>query len=198
MAEKTVADQVQKNPEIFMVKENVPVAEPPITSEEALTLPATEVLSHLATSTQGLDSADATQRLSIYGTNELAHKQKRTGLVSFLLHFKSPLIIILLIAASIAGALGDLTNFIIIFIIVIISVSIDHYQESKAENAAEMLKEKVSTTATVLRDNTKMEIKLSQIVPGDIISLSAGDIAPADARIIAAKDFFINQSSLTG
>jgi P-type Mg2+ transporter len=61
-----------------------------------------------------------------------------------------------------------------------------------------MLKEKVSTTATVLRDNVKQEIKLSQIVPGDIISLSAGDIAPADARIISAKDFFINQSSLTG
>ena len=75
--------------------------------------------------------------------------------VSFLLHFKSPLIIILLIAASIAGALGDLSDFTIIFVIVIISVSIDHYQESKAENAAEMLKEKVSTTATVLRDNTK-------------------------------------------
>ena len=59
-------------------------------------------------------------------------------------------------------------------------------------------REKVSTTATVIRDNTKKELKLSQIVPGDIIYLSAGDIAPADARIITAKDLFINQSSLTG
>lgn len=193
-----MADQQQKNPEIFTVKENVPVAKPPITSEEALTLPVADVLSRLETSTQGLNSEDATERLRVYGTNELAHKQKRTGIVSFLLHFKSPLIIILLIAASIAGALGDLSDFTIIFIIVIISVSIDHYQESKAENAAELLKEKVSTTATVLRDDTKMEIILSQVVPGDIISLSAGDIAPADARIIVAKDFFINQSSLTG
>jgi P-type Mg2+ transporter len=94
-----------------------------------------------------------------------------------------------LIAASIAGALGDSTNFTVIFVTVIISVSIDHYQESKAENAAELLKEKVSTTTTVLRDNKKQEMKLSQIVPGDIIFLSAGDIASADVRIVTAKDF---------
>jgi len=193
-----VANGLQKNSEIFTVKENAPAAKPPITTDEALTLPTSEVLSRLGTSPQGLNSEEATGRLDIYGTNELAHKQKRTGIVSFLLLFKCPLIIILLIAASLAGSLGDLSDFTIIFVIVIISVSIDHYQESKAENAAELLKEKVSTTATVIRDNTKQEIKLSQIVPGDIISLSAGDIAPADARIIYAKDFFINQSSLTG
>lgn len=198
LAEKTVANEPNKNPEIFTIKENVPVAKAPITTDESLNLPANEVLSLLGTSPQGLNSEEATSRLDIYGTNELAHKQKRIAIVSFLLHFKSPLIIILLIAASIAGALGDLSDFTIIFVIVIISVSIDHYQESKAENAAEMLKEKVSTTTTVLRDNTKQEIKLCLIVPGDIISLSAGDIAPADARIISAKDFFINQSSLTG
>ena len=115
-----------------------------------------------------------------------------------LLHFKSPLILILLAASVFAGATGDIADFTIIFVIVIISVGIDHYQESKAENAAEMLKEKVSTTATVMRDNVKTELKLSQIVPGDIVYLSAGDIAPADARIITAKDLFINQSALTG
>jgi len=106
--------------------------------------------------------------------------------------------LILLFAAAIAGYSGDIPNFTIIVVIVLISVSIDHYQESKAENAAELLKEKVSTTATVLRDGVKQEIKLSQIVPGDIISLSAGDIAPADARIITAKDLFVSQSALTG
>ena len=193
-----MANGLQKNSEIFTVKENVSVAKPLITADEALTLPASEVLSRLGTSPQGLNSEEATGRLDVYGTNELARKQKRSGIVSFLLHFKSPLIIILLIAASLAGILNDLSDFTIIFVIVIISVSIDHYQESKAENAAELLKEKVSTTATVIRDSTKQEIKLCLIVPGDIVSLSAGDIAPADARIINAKDFFINQSSLTG
>ncbi len=193
-----MADGVQGNSEIFTVKENVPLAQPPVTAEEALTLPTDELLSRLGTSTQGLSSQEAEQNLNIYGTNELARKRKRSGIVSFLLHFKSPLIIILLFAAGFAGATGDVADFTIIVVIVLISVVIDHYQESKAENAAELLKEKVSTTATVLRDKIKKELKLSQIVPGDIVYLSAGDIIPADARIIGAKDLFINQSSLTG
>jgi Mg2+-importing ATPase len=193
-----VADGVQSNPEIFTIKENVPLAQPPVTAEEVLTLPTDELLSRLGTSSHGLSSQEAEQNLNVYGTNELARKRKRSGIVSFLLHFKSPLIIILLFAAGLAGFSGDVPDFTIIVVIVLISVVIDHYQESKAENAAELLKEKVSTTATVLRDNIKKELKLSQIVPGDIIYLSAGDIIPADARIISAKDLFINQSSLTG
>jgi Mg2+-importing ATPase len=193
-----MANGAQSNPEIFTVKENVPLAQPPVTTEEVLTLPADELLSKLGTSRQGLSSEEAEQRINVYGTNELARKMKRSSIVSFLLHFKSPLILILLAAAAFAGATGDIPDFTIIFVIVMISVGIDHYQESKAENAAELLKEKVSTTATVVRDNAKKEIKLSQIVPGDIIYLSAGDIAPADARIISANDLFINQSALTG
>jgi Mg2+-importing ATPase len=198
LAERTVANEARSNPEIFTVKENVPLAQPPVTSEEVLTLPTDELLSRLGTSTQGLSSQEAEQNLNVYGTNELARKRKRSGIVSFLLHFKSPLIIILLFAAGFAGATGDVADFTIIVVIVSISVVIDHYQESKAENAAELLKEKVSTTATVLRDKIKTELKLSQIVPGDIVYLSAGDIIPADSRIISGKDLFINQSSLTG
>ena len=193
-----MADGVHRNPEIFTVKENVPLAQPPVSTEEVLTLPADQLMTRLVTSPQGLSSEEAERRLNVYGTNELARKQKRSAIASFLLHFKSPLIIILLAASVFAGATGDIPDFSIIFVIVLISVGIDHYQESKAENAAELLKEKVSTTATVIRDNTKKELKLSQIVPGDIIYLSAGDIAPADARIISAKDLFINQSALTG
>ena len=166
-----MADGVHRNPEIFTVKENIPLAQPPVTTEEVLTLPADELLSRLGTSLKGLSSEEAERRLNIYGTNELARKTKRSAIVSFFLHFKSPLIIILLAASVFAGATGDIPDFTIIFVIVIISVGIDHYQESKAENAAELLKEKVSTTATVLRDNTKKELKLSQIVPGDIIYL---------------------------
>ncbi len=189
---------LHRNPEIFTVKENVPLAQPPVSTEEVLTLPADQLMTRLVTSPQGLSSEEAERRLNVYGTNELARKQKRSAIASFLLHFKSPLIIILLAASVFAGATGDIPDFSIIFVIVLISVGIDHYQESKAENAAELLKEKVSTTATVIRDNVKKELKLSQIVPGDIIYLSAGDIAPADARIISAKDLFINQSALTG
>ena len=108
------------------------------------------------------------------------------------------MVIILLIAGIISGALGEYASTVIILTMIFLSVILDYYQENKAEKAAQLLKQKVTTTATVLRDNVKQEIKFPEIVPGDIIYLSAGDIAPADARVISAKDLFINQSSLTG
>jgi Mg2+-importing ATPase len=178
-------------------RKSIPV-QPAISAEELLGLPIDELLHRLETSLNGLASQEAERRLEVYGRNELARKKKRAAIVEFLLHFKSPLIIILLLAGAISGILRELPNMIIIFSIVFLSVILDFYQESKASRAAEMLKEKVTTTATVLRDNVKSEVKLSEIVPGDIIYLSAGDITPADARVITAKDLFINQSALTG
>ncbi|MDH7594585.1 MAG: magnesium-translocating P-type ATPase [Candidatus Bathyarchaeota archaeon] len=163
-----------------------------------LSLPTDEVFTRLNTSLSGLSSKEVEKRLELYGYNELAKRKKRAAIVNFLSHFRSPLVIILLIAGSIAGFLGEIINVAIIFSIVFVSVILDFYQESKAEKAAETLKEKVTTTATVLRDGTKQEIKLAEIVPGDIIYLSAGDIVPADARVITAKDLFLNQSALTG
>jgi Mg2+-importing ATPase len=167
-------------------------------TEELLSLPTDEVLARLKTSLSGLSSEEAEERLRIYGYNELAKRKKRTAIVNFLSHFRSPLIIILLIAGLISGFLGEIINVAIIFSIVFVSAILDFHQESKAEKAAQMLKEKVTTTATVLRDGVKQEVKLSEIVPGDIVYLSAGDIVPADARVIAAKDLFLNQSALTG
>ncbi|MEM3377399.1 MAG: magnesium-translocating P-type ATPase [Candidatus Bathyarchaeia archaeon] len=166
--------------------------------EELLSISNDELFTRLNTSLSGLSSEEAEKRLRIYGRNELAKKKKRAAIVEFLSHFRSPLIIILMIAGLISGFLGEVINVAIIFSIIFISVILDFYQESKAEKAAEMLKEKVTTTATVLRDGTKQEVKLSEIVPGDIIYLSAGDITPADARVLVAKDLFLNQSALTG
>jgi Mg2+-importing ATPase len=87
---------------------------------------------------------------------------------------------------------------LIIFVIVFLSVAINFYQESSAERAANALRKRVTTTATVLRDRSKKEIELSAVVPGDVVCLSAGDIVPADCRVITAKDFFVDQSSITG
>ena len=157
-----------------------------------------DFLAHLNTSWSGLSGEEAENRLEIYGYNELAKKKKRTAIVAFLLRFRSPLIVILLIAGLISGFTGDAISASIIFSIVFLSVILDFYQENKAQKAAEMLKEKVTTMATVLRDNVKQEVKLSEIVPGDIILLSAGDIVPADGRALTAKDLFIDQSALTG
>ncbi len=167
-------------------------------STEILTLPIDELLSRLKTSLSGLSSDEAEARLKIFSYNELAKRKKRTAFIEFLSHFRSPLLIILLVAGLISGFFGETVNAAIIFLIVFASVLLDFYQESKAEKAAEMLKQRVAITATVLRDGVKREVKLSEIVPGDVIYLSAGDIVPADARVINAKDLFIDQSALTG
>jgi len=167
-------------------------------TDELLSLGIDELLVRLSTSESGLTSQEAGRRLEIYGHNELVKKKKRTAIVKFLMYFRSPLVIILLLAGLISGFLGEVTNTTIISTIVLVSVFLDFYQESKAEKAAEMLREKVPTTATILRDGAKQEVKLSEVVPGDVVSLSAGDIVPADARVITAKDLFVDQSALTG
>jgi len=167
-------------------------------AEELLSLPAEKLIANMGTSILGLDSKKVEERLRLYGPNEFAKRKRRTGIVEFLHHLSNPLIIILLIAGSISGFLGESLNAIIIFAMVFMGVILDVYQESKAEKAASKLKEKVTTTATVIRDGAKKEIRLTEIVPGDIIYLSAGDIVPADARVLEAKDLFLDQSALTG
>jgi P-type Mg2+ transporter len=157
-----------------------------------------EVLAQLKTSQSGLSTQEVQRRLSTYGPNELAEKQKRTGLVEIIYHLKNPLVLILLIAGLVSGFVGDTTDAVIIFFIVLLSIVLDVYQESKAQNAAEALKERVTTKATVLRDGVKQDVKLSEVVPGDIVYLIAGDLVPADGRLISAKDLNLNQSALTG
>jgi len=169
-----------------------------VSNEELLCLPIDDVLAELKTSRSGLTSAQAEEFLEIYGHNEVAKREKRAAIVKFLLLFKNPLVVILLFAGLISGLLGEVVNAAIIFIMVLMSVILMFFQESKAEKAADELKERVATTATVLRDNVKKEIKLSDVVPGDIINLSAGDVVPADGRLTSAKDFFVDQSALTG
>ncbi|MEM2211611.1 MAG: magnesium-translocating P-type ATPase [Nitrososphaerales archaeon] len=166
--------------------------------EKVLTSPIEELFSHLKTSLNGLSSEEVKKRLEVFGYNEIVKKRKRVIIIDFLSYFKSPLIIILLIAGLISSFFGEAMNSAIIFTIVILSVVLDFYQEYKAERAAEMLKQRVAITATIFRDGVKKEVRLAEIVPGDIIFLSAGDIVPADARVISAKDLFVNQSALTG
>ena len=169
-----------------------------ISNNEIIAMPADELYTRLGTSTNGLTAEEAGMRLETYGTNEVS-KKKRTSIVfEFLSHFKSPLVIILIIAAIVSAVLNQVENTVIILSIVMISVILDFTQEHRAEQAAEALKKRVATTATVVRAGTKQDIEVSSLVPGDVINLSAGDIVPADARIISARDFFIDQSALTG
>ncbi len=101
-------------------------------------------------------------------------------------------------AGLVSWFLDQQINAVIIFVMVLLSVSLNFYQERKAEKAAEKLSARITTTASVYRDGTKREVALPDIVPGDVVFLSAGDLIPADVRIVGAKDFFVDESALTG
>jgi len=174
------------------------VADSMADNQDLLSLPVDDVLVQLKTSQSGLSSTEVQSRLATYGTNELAKKQNRTGLIEILYHLRNPLVLILLIAGLVSGLLNDITDAVIIFSIVLLSIILDVYQETKAQNAAEALRERVTTKATVIRDGVKQDVKPSEVVPGDIASLIAGDMVPADARLISTKDLNLNQSALTG
>ena len=146
----------------------------------------------------GLTQQEAEKRLETYGPNVVAGGRKRSRISMFLSYFKSPLVIILVLAGSISGLTGDIGDASIIYFIVGMSVVLSYYQESKAENAAAALKARIHTTATVNRDGHKVELSVSDIVPGDLVYLSAGGIVPADGTVLSVKDLFIDQAALTG
>jgi Mg2+-importing ATPase len=147
---------------------------------------------------KGLSKEDVQQRLRQFGPNIIRVDKKKSEWLELLSHFKSPLIIILLAASVISFSLNETINATIIIAIVLVSVLIDYLQEKDARNAAEKLKQTVKTRVTVLRNETEEEITQEELCPGDIILLNAGKMVPADARIFFSKDFFVNQSSLTG
>jgi P-type Mg2+ transporter len=149
-------------------------------------------------SPSGLSSAEAERRQKEIGPNEPATTRRPPLIARVLAFFASPLVIILLIAAVVSAVLGDPTNATIIAVIVLLSSTLDSVQTTRSQNAAEKLKSKVAPTATVLRDGTQVEIPRREIVPGDVIYLIAGDLVPADGRLIESHDLHVNQAALTG
>lgn len=147
---------------------------------------------------EGLSAKEAEVRLVRFGQNVVTEKRKLSGVASFFLRFKNPLILTLLGAAAVSAFLGNTVDPLIIIIMVILSVVIDFLNTHKSERAAEALREQVAITSTVLRDGFIGEVPLSLIVPGDVVVLSPGDVVPADGVVIEADDFFLNESALTG
>ncbi len=146
----------------------------------------------------GLSSAEAAARRLRYGPNTLEERRRLSLPLKFLSRFRNPLVIILLVAAVISGATGDLASFIIISTIVLMSAVLDTVQEYRAEEAAEHLKVSVALREQVLRDGQQVTVPGQDLVPGDIVLLAAGDLVPADGRLIEARDFFVNEALLTG
>jgi len=146
----------------------------------------------------GLTSAEAMARLRRYGPNRLKPVRQRAILLQFLAYFRNPLVLVLLVASGISALTGDRTGSIIIGLVVLMSVTLDFVQEYRAGKTVEHLTALVTLTATVLRDGMRREVPVTKLVLGDVVFLSAGDLIPADARVLEADDFFVNQAQLTG
>ena len=165
-----------------------------------------QLLKELQTSPeQGLSSEQAAQRLAQYGENKLKEKKKKTNLQRFWGQFKDAMIIILLVAAMISFVIacveGDPMEFfepVLILLIVVLNAIMGMVQESKAEKALDALKNMSAPHARVLRDGEETVIDASQLVPGDIIHLEAGDFIPADARLLKSVSLKSEESALTG
>ena len=162
-----------------------------------------EVKEELKVGTQGLSDEQVKEKREIYGLNELQVKKKKSLIVKFLEQFKDFMIIILIIAAVISGAVGyyqgeGITDSIIILIVVIVNAIIGVAQESKAEKSLEALQKLSSHVTKVIRNGKVAVIPSKELVPGDIVILDTGDYVPADLRIIESANLKAQEASLTG
>ena len=169
-----------------------------IGAEEIWQQPADRLLTRLATSAKGLDEAEARSRLEIFGPNDAATVKRSPLWLQFVSRFRNPLVIILLVASGLSAATGDVASFIIVVTIVTISMTIDFVQEVRAQNAVEALRRSVAVQANVRRSGVSLSVPIDGLVPGDIVELIAGDLVPADSRLLESRDLFVNQALLTG
>lgn len=151
-----------------------------------------------ATESRGLSGAEAKTRLARFGPNQFRERQEKSLLLQYFSRFKNPLVLILLVASAVSAFTGEITNFVIISVIVLLSVTLDFVQEYRANAAAEKLRQSVSVRANVVRDGQPLEIPVTEVVPGDIVVLAAGNMVPADGLVLDAHDFFVKQALLTG
>jgi len=162
------------------------------------TVPIQEALDALKTTLAGLDAKEAENRLDQYGPNELSHLKRLGFWADMFQRFKSPLVVQLLVIALVSAFIGEFKSTVIVSAMVLLSVGLSYILDRRSTQAVDSLGKRVQSRTLVLRDGVETEVRISEIVPGDIVLLSAGSIVPADLRLIAAKDFFVNESSLSG
>lgn len=156
------------------------------------------ICTRLDTGPDGLTTEEALARLARCGPNVLA-KDQQAGVAKLLWHaVLNPLVVLLAVLATVSFTTGDPRAGIVMSIMIVLGVGLKLIQEAKADSAAAKLKRMISVTATVIRDGLPQEIAVSRLVPGDIVTLAAGDMIPGDVRVIVAKDLFVNQGPLTG
>lgn len=170
-------------------------------NEKYFTVEADAALKAFDVTEEGLSSSEVEQRKEKYGTNEIQEGETRSTFQKFIDQFKDAMIIILLIAAALSvvlEGLHGLVDAIVILIVVIINAVLGVIQENRAEDAINSLREMSSPKAKVRRDGDTKSIDSRNIVPGDIVVLEAGDIVPADMRLITSNSLQVEEAALTG
>jgi P-type Mg2+ transporter len=157
-----------------------------------------ELYARLGSSNAGMSSRGAEDRWREVGPNTVAIGGRPTVLRDLFYRCRNPLVIQLLVIATVSYLLGDVRSTLVVGGMLFLSVFLSYFQEARSSRAVEKLQKLVKTTVTVLRDGKETEAPLEEIVPGDVVVLTAGSLIPADLRILSAKDFFVTQSSLTG
>jgi Mg2+-importing ATPase len=160
--------------------------------------PLSDPQERIVTDAGGLSRVEASVRLSKFGPNQFRDSKQKPLWLQFLSRFKNPLILMLLVASAISAFTGEVGNFLIIFSMVLLSVTLDFVQEHRADKSAASLRQSVSIRAKVIRDGVQLDVSVTELVPGDLILLSAGDMVPADGCVLQARDFFVKQALLTG
>jgi Mg2+-importing ATPase len=170
----------------------------PATLAAYWSLAADSLLSTLHTSKTGLRQADADNLLKQYGPNALKTQRHTTAVGLLLRQFKSPLVLILVFAAIVSAFVGEWTDAVIVLSVILGSTMLGFVQEYRASNAVEKLRSQVTIKSNVLRDGKPQPLPSEQLVPGDVVLLSAGSLIPADGIVLEANDFFASQAVLTG
>jgi Mg2+-importing ATPase len=165
---------------------------------EAASMTCEDLLLKLQTAPGGLTQVAAEERARTVGPNEVAQEKPQTWPIRLLKIIRNPLVVLLAILSTVSFATGDARAGIVMAMMVVLSVALRFLQEARADAAAAKLRAMIHVTATVVRDGMPKEIPLHNLVPGDIIQLSAGDMIPGDVRLLSSKDLFVSQGSLTG
>ncbi len=173
-----------------------PASPPPPAAAPAATL--AELFAQQHATDAGLTEAEAARRRAAAGPNEAAPAAQHVLLRQMIATAANPLNVILLLAAGVSGLLGEPFNAGLIGVMVLLSIGLNFVQTYRSQQAADRLRSQVAPQATVLRDGTWADRPRRDVVPGDVIRLGAGDLVPADARLITARDLHVQQAALTG
>ena len=160
--------------------------------------PLHELFELLPATPAGLTTEEARRRLRLYGPNSMVYESRFAALLSFFGFFRNPLVVILIIASGVSLALGEHVGGLIILAIVLFSVLLNFLMEFQARHAVEDIQKQIALTAAVVRDGREQELPIAELVPGDVVRLNAGDLVPADARLLEVKDLHVRESVLTG